>query len=442
MFQLQKNRLWLQNNKIWIYILKYITYSFILLLIVGTIDLKYPQVHNKIPEILLMNVGLSTTLLTTLAGAFLTITTFTFSTMMTVINMYSSSFTPSMLSNFTNKRIVAKVLGVFVGGFLYCLLGLFIIGGIYETRMVLAGGIATVYAIFCMLHFLLFVHEIFKMVRGSNIVQSVYEEALPVIRDQVEKRKNSAYFLQFEYSRSIKIYAIATGYLSIIDTKRILNILSRYDGALVVEQNLGDYVVKGFHIATLHLKQNWEIAPEDEKEFLDKVADCFIYQEEKYAEEDYRYSISKLVETAMCSIGPGSGDPNRGVHCIRKICVLLGKLFSVGNSTIILAEDADFRIVYKGYTVEEELYYTFRQILKWGKSTAVVIDAILEGLYVMYRMSEGEACTEISKYAKYVYKLSTKTIEDPYDKAYIKKTYRVFIDGDEEEINRDILEDE
>uniref|UniRef100_UPI0012FEDB3F DUF2254 family protein n=1 Tax=Ndongobacter massiliensis TaxID=1871025 RepID=UPI0012FEDB3F len=219
----------------------------------GFVDLRHPEWHAFIPEVLLMNVGLSTTLLTTLAGALLTITTFTFSTLMTVMNMYSNSYSPRMVSNFTEKKRINRVLGVFVGGFLYCVLTLFVIGGIYEKQRVVADGISLVYATFCMFHFILFVHEVIRMTSGSNVVQSVYQEALPVIDAQVAKRRRSLSLQTTECERSIKIYALSTGYLNSIDVARIVRHLQGQKGILQIERHLGDYIVKDFHLATLHL---------------------------------------------------------------------------------------------------------------------------------------------------------------------------------------------
>jgi Predicted membrane protein (DUF2254) len=79
------------------------------------------------PEIFLVGLDLGKTILGTIAGSLLTMTTITFSTTMVVLTTYSSQFSPRTLENFIQDPVTMRVLGVFIGGFVYCIFTLLFI---------------------------------------------------------------------------------------------------------------------------------------------------------------------------------------------------------------------------------------------------------------------------------------------------------------------------
>lgn len=91
---MQKLKVFFLKNITWIYTLEYIAFSIVLLFVVSLIDLRILPIKDFLPDIIKLRVDFSQGILTSLAAAFLTITTFTFSTILTVLNTYASSFTP------------------------------------------------------------------------------------------------------------------------------------------------------------------------------------------------------------------------------------------------------------------------------------------------------------------------------------------------------------
>lgn len=119
---LAKLRIYFDENKMWFYLAQYMLISFLLALAAILVDIRYIPILDYVPNIFLTSVELAKLILSTLAGSLLTITTFTFSTIMVVLTMYSSNFSPRVVNNFLTEKITMKVLGIFVGGFFYCIL--------------------------------------------------------------------------------------------------------------------------------------------------------------------------------------------------------------------------------------------------------------------------------------------------------------------------------
>lgn len=88
---LSKIKLWVFNQKNFFRMSKFIITTISLLLITWLIDHKYPFVKSYIPNQLLLSVDVSVNFLSNISGIFLTISIFCFTTIVTVLNKYSSS---------------------------------------------------------------------------------------------------------------------------------------------------------------------------------------------------------------------------------------------------------------------------------------------------------------------------------------------------------------
>lgn len=139
------------NNITWVYTLQYIFFSIILLLLVWLIDLRIIPAIEYLPEVIQLKVEFSQNLLITLSAAFLTITTFTFSTILNVLNTYASSFSPRVVENFIHMKITLKVIGIFIGGFFYCVSSLIFTRDFFNNEVIISGFVAIVYSIICII---------------------------------------------------------------------------------------------------------------------------------------------------------------------------------------------------------------------------------------------------------------------------------------------------
>ena len=161
-------KMFYNENKMRIYLGNYILISIMLAIGAILIDTKYVPILDFIPDLFLTRVELAKVILGTLSGSLLTITTFTFSTIMVVLTMYSSNFSPRVVNNFLTDKITMKVLGIFVGGFVYCILALFFMRERYSDYLVISATIAVIYSVLCIMYFVIFVYNVSSSI--SDIV--------------------------------------------------------------------------------------------------------------------------------------------------------------------------------------------------------------------------------------------------------------------------------
>ena len=92
-----KIKLWFINEKNLFKMLKYVALTMVLLLLAWVFDHGYPELKARVPDQLLLSVDVSMDFLSNMSGVFLTISIFSFTTIVTVLNKYSSSVSPRML---------------------------------------------------------------------------------------------------------------------------------------------------------------------------------------------------------------------------------------------------------------------------------------------------------------------------------------------------------
>ena len=437
-----------ENNRNIIRITGWTLVSLVLLFLTWLLDYKCPGFKDGLPNFLLLSSGVTSSFLSTLAGTFLTVTTFTFTTILTVLNKYSDSFTPRIVQDFIDKPHVLSLFGVFIGGFFYTVLSLFLVENASSDDTFISGTIAIFYAVIAMISFVLFVKRVLNDIKVSNVIENTYAHALKLIEAELDAEfpddlyaelsgrtsDNSSIKSGDNLSKSgdnlskkeYKIFASKSGYFYSISSDEIIKVLDGIESDLVIRQRIGEFLLKDEHIASLYIENasndehiagsyidansNNDISSFDE--ILDKVSDCLLINVRKNDTEDYHHEITNLVEIAMKGLSPGINDPNTAIESVRKIGILLGKLFSAKHFYRILNKTEDTRIIYTGYTAKEELHLSFNQILYYGKNDPLVSEAILKSIRMIYLVAGESMHSQIRDFFDYCYDLCSSAMDN------------------------------
>lgn len=406
-----KIKIFYNENKMWMYLGMYILISILLAVLAILIDTKSIPILEYIPELLLTSVDLAKEILSTLAGSLLTITTFTFSTIMVVLTMYSSNFSPRVVNNFLTDKITMKVLGIFVGGFFYCILALFFMRKSYSEYLVVSATIAVIYAALCIIYFVIFVYNVSSSIQATKLIGRLYEESYEVIERTLKHRENHISLDEYEigvFKYKLKIISLKSGYLELIEFKEILNILKDMEAKFILKVDIGDFLSKDQEIATLYYDEeleNDELKEEklDEK-LVEELLKQFTIEEERIAYNDYRFSLQKIIDITLRAISPGINDPNTAIHCINILGVLLSKLGQIdGRYTVIKDENSKSQAIYEDFNFKEDLYLTFYQIIHYGKEDISVILAIFNALKIINRSSTEGKEPILKEFGDYIY---------------------------------------
>ena len=393
---LAKIKLWFFNHKNFLRMSKSIILTVSLLLVTWIFDHQYIAIKSYIPKQILLSAEVSVDFLSNISGIFLTISTFCFTIIVSVLNKYSSSISPRMLQSFIDRTGVLGLYGIFVSGFFYSVISILLLQDIAPDQHVVAGSFGIAYSIIAMLSFIAFSRQVLDNLKVSNIIENIFNDCKKLIDKEVELRKKAKHYEEGDESTKLSIVAENSGYLFEIKSDNIFKELNGIKAELVINKRIGEYTTKGESVGELNIFQ-CKLDDNDKKELKEKLSPLFIIN--AYSnEEDYHRGIVNLSEIANMALSPGTNDPNTAIMCIDKMSSLLGKLLSTGNHFVILKEDENVKIIYQSYSVKDELYLGFSQIISYSAGDPLVTKAILQGIYIIYTMADISAKKSIKSF--------------------------------------------
>ena len=402
------------DNKIWIQPIKFIVISFILSIVAILIDTRTIPGHKYIPEVLLTSVDLAKEILGTLSGALLTMTTFTFSTIMIVLTTYSSDFTPRVVENFLTDDSTTKVLGVFVGGFFYCITSLFFMRNALTEYLIMSATIAIIYSVVCIFYFISFVYTVSSSIQVSKLVSRLYAEASEVIERAMDFRAKHQALDEKDmsiYKSKSDVYSQANGYLEEIKFDNLMRHIKDMSCKIVIKERIGQFVSKNQITATIYYNDS-----DISSSWYREVTECFVLEEERSIYSDYNFSMQKITEIALRAISPGINDPNTAIQCIRILGVLMGKLSeSNGGEICISAKDSNSKIMYQDMNLKEDIYYTFYQLIHYGKEDISVVLALFEALNIVVRKTNFKNINIVKEFSNYIFDSTIDSFKNKVD---------------------------
>lgn len=421
----KKLKIFLHNNRTWVYNLQYIFISIIMLIIVTYIDYYQSIFIEYIPGFFYTRMDLAKTVLSSLSSGLLAISIFAFSSILSMLTFYSGSFSPRVVENFVGKKITMKVLGIFIGGFTYCVTSLNFMRGGDDDRLVVAGTVGILYVIICIIYLVVFIQKTIRDVQVVNLVSDIYKESMPVIINELKDRKFDDIRENYETEKYTPVISKLTGYFELFNTETAMTELNNFSGILLIPIKTGDFIAEGQEIGRLIDDSGTNLT-----ELAEKLVSSYEVHDNKISITDYVFGIDKIKEIALMALSPGVNDPATAVHCINKLSTLLGMLAKTNEFHHIERLKNKGYIYYTSNKFSEDLYQTFSPIANYGKADAHVISTLFEGMIII-----SESATEDNK-AK-ILQLATEIFDSCKENMNLKSDIK-FITHTFERLNKKI----
>lgn len=364
---------WLKE-KLWLTPAIYIVLAVILSISFFYIDLLYIEsMKPYIPAILLTNVELAKTIMGSLSGALLTMTTFTFSTILVVLTMYSSQFSPRTLKNFVHDKVTWRVLGIFLSGFIYNTLSLlFMRDDLYQTD-VISTFVGIVIAFFCLSTFAYFIHYIATNVQVGQLINELIadaEQAISKLENLQETEEVSTEQVDWQPIGIKETHcAEKEGYVHYLSFQKMVEYAKTQELKIEILVNPGDYIYEGKPIFHVYKTRETEVA----------VGKYYSLGTSRTSEQDLDFAIQKMVEVALRAISPGINDPNTANDIIVRLGRLLGQLGKLKTGPMLLGQG---HVLFQFRSYKRALYKTYYQLSHYGKEDISVLISIMDSLKV------------------------------------------------------------
>lgn len=376
-----------------------------LAIITITLDMFYNHHYiNYVPKLFLTRVDLATTILATLSSALITMTTFTFSMTMVVLTTYSSQFSPRALPNFMTQKTTMRVLGIFLGGFIYAVCSLLFMRKSMESEYVISAVIAVFLTIICLLFFIYFIHFISKSIQVDHLIEKLSQEMLSSSNKLTNKMKENKVSTVIEIPISAQIEHLyeckSSSYVQSINLEELVSLSASHNAFIKVHYKIGEYISENTILFSIHSDQK-----ELEAGLMEKCAEHITLGDERSSSQsqDLSFSIQQLVEIAIRATSPAINDPYTAKHCIRNIGKVLANstTFLHGDHLLYKDHENNPRLMLPMENFKNLLYSTFFQFEINSSKDIAILGTIMDALMMVAQKSTVEMKRIIWNFLEY-----------------------------------------
>jgi uncharacterized membrane protein len=311
-------------------------------------------------------------IISTIAGAIISLTVFSFSMVMIVLNQAASQMSNRVLSSMIGNRFQQTVLGFYIGTIVYALFLLSTIRDISSGVYVPALSIyllilLTVIDIFLFIYFLDYVTQTVK-----------YETVITRVQEKTMKKMKQGY--NQDYQRSVKwndlpfveVKTVESNYFQGYNKKVMLEICAKESIYISFLYQRSTFLLKEIPLLRVFSKN-----PIDPEVLLNIAAAVDFYKGQPI-DLNADYGFKQLSEIAIKALSPGINDPGTAVLALQSLSDLLS--FRLYNNCQEIKTDANGtdRLYIPNSTFEELFKYCIYPIWNYGTKDQYIQLAFIE----------------------------------------------------------------
>jgi uncharacterized membrane protein len=305
--------------------------------------------------------------LTTIIGGVLSLTVFSFSMVMVVLNRATASLSPRVLPQLIAQKSHQVVLGYNMGTIVYSLI---LVINIKKDTGIPSFGIllAMLATIGSLGLFIYFIHSISQSIQVGNILHNIYKETIADINNKKSK-KHIEPLPEIDWHTHIK--AKKAGYYNFEVTQELLNQLEKTQTTLLINVYPEQFVLSGQPIA---YTDNQQLSSTDKK----ICEACFKISESPKDSNNYILSIQKISEIAVKALSPGINDPGTAIRALRVLTMLVPELMPHTSNYSLLYKEKKVEIIYTSPDIETILLQYIAPIMDFGNGQLSVTLALFD----------------------------------------------------------------
>ncbi len=385
-----------------------ILFSFLLALLVfyfETTDTAR-KLENSIKILLVRDEGSARLIVTTIIGGIISLTVFSFSMVMVVLNRASASLSPRILPQLVAQKSHQVVLGFYMGTIVFSLI---LVNNIDNGGNMPALGIllSMILAILSLGLFIYFIHSISQSIQVDNILVKIYLETKKQITEINRQETVKTGILSNDNSK--KIVAGQTGFYQIVNPGSLVPMLKKKNLCMEISCISGQFAEAGAILARF----NSETV--DDKT-LETVKDGFFQTNKNDDEEHYFYGLRKISEIAVKSLSPGINDPGTALKAIRYLTILFSYAVHFKSFTFYSDKKGEIRIFKKLPELDTLLRDCITPIRQFAGNSLETHRVLFEFYRILMEISSGETISVLSDNLKALIESTRENLQNPSDR--------------------------
>ena len=269
-------------------------------------------------------------ILGTLITGVISLTVFSFSMVMVVLNGAASRLSPRVLPGLVSDTRNQVILGIYLGSIVYFLL---MIGTLNKNEPAsvpaLALPLAQLFGMLCMALFVVFIRSVSQSIQVDWILSQLYNGASANLNKRRQRIAGTS-----ECPDATDWWCLPAarpGYLREVNERRLGKILRTHDLVAVIQVEPGFFLIEGHPL----IKFSEPLSDDD----ASYVLDCFDFHDKEFAGANVSYGMRQISEIAVKAISPAINDPGTAMRAVNLIGVLLKRLSGIPPYDIGCVDD-------------------------------------------------------------------------------------------------------
>lgn len=310
-------------------------------------------------------------ILGTLITSIVSLTVFSFSMVMVVLNGAASRLTPRVLPRLITDTRNRVTLGIYLGSIGYFLL---LISSLNRSEPAVLPSFGTLLAVLfgllCLALFVVFIRAISQSIQVDWVLGDLYRGANHELKQRKQRLAKAPPMPDDSGWKCLE--SVRPGYLREVNERRLGKLLREHGLRAVLQVEPGFFLVEGHPLIKLS-------EPVDERS-RDEVLDCFDFHNDEFASSNVSYGMRQISEIAVKSISPAINDPGTAVRAINLLGVLLGRLGGVPPYDVGCFDRGEPRLFYPQLKMQRLLVVVFDPIRTYGGDDPQVLVTLVQAL--------------------------------------------------------------
>jgi uncharacterized membrane protein len=378
--------------------------------------------------------GLSSTVesaravLSTVAGATITVAGIAFSVSLLTIQLASSQYSPRVVTGLFRDPFNKKVMGIVVGTFAYCLIVLRSVKSSLEQQgdpvipnvSVAVGvllGLASILAVIAFIDHSAHTMDISKIldVVTDDALQTVdrggFTDAFEPSRPQQPEMLPGSGGFSVRFDRD--------GWIQLVDLEALVAVVPEL-GTVRLDVAVGRYVISGSSLCTI-----WP-SPDDAESTERRARGAVHVGETRTVQQDASYGVRQLVDVALKALSPGVNDPTTAQDAIFHLAAVLRASLAQDEPARDLRYEDRRVVLGQGEGHAELLALAYDELRQAAATYPAVVVYLLESMALVRKSLPDEARNAKSLLGEHARLLVGQTYRhdlSDHDRQHVERIY-------------------
>jgi uncharacterized membrane protein len=365
-------------------------------------------------------------ILTTLAGAVITVVGVVFSIMIVTLTLASTQFGPRMLRNFIRDRGTQITLGTFVATFVYATLVLISIGGStgnFVPHLSITVAVALVAVSMGVLIY--FIHHIATTIQLPNVIASIAGDLSRAIEAEstdrgprIEAGPSVSELLTRMSASGGTVPAPSSGYLQFISHETLIGLATQKGAVIQLLYRPGQFLVQGHPMAIV-----WP--PAAGPTVSQALRQAHITGPTRTLAQDLPFAVDQIVEIAIRALSPAVNDTFTALTCIDWLGDSLCRVTAQWHPIRVHRDGHGYvRVITAHVSYRRLVERAFEKIRQAGRGMPAVFIRQLEALgKIIDQATAPEQRLLLLEQAEMIQRASEESIPEPSDRADVQREY-------------------